>query len=113
MNDELQGPTSEPGFDFHDWESARASIEEDIADDPAAGLGLLVELAQRMLVAHGYDLEDEVARQGEEPEVVVSYLAARETAERAEIGAASRGEVEAALEDVTSVVDALGPASSR
>jgi len=112
MTDEPHGLTSEPGSDLYEWESARASIEENLADDPAAGLGLLVEVAHRMLLAHGYDVDDEVARQGEEPEVVVSYLAARETAERAETGGASRAEVEVALEDLSSLVDSLGPATS-
>ena len=67
MKDDLRGPTGQPGLDLHEWASARASIEEDLAKDPAAGPGLLVEIAQRMLVAHGYVLEDEVPRQGESP----------------------------------------------
>jgi hypothetical protein len=113
MQDEPTGPAGEPGLDFHQWESERASIEEDLADDPAAGLGRLVEIAHRMLLAHGYDVDDEVARQGEERELVDTYLSAHETAERAEVGNASRGEVEVALDDVGAVLDALGPTSTR
>lgn len=38
-------------------------------------------------------------------EVGGTYLAARETAERAELGSASRGEVQQAIEDLRSVLD--------
>ena len=48
-------------------------------------------------------MRDAVAREGEEREIVTTYLAARETAERAELGAASRSEVEQAIEDLRSV----------
>ena len=47
----------------------------------------------------------QVAREGEEREVVATYHSARETAERAELGAASRGEVQQATEDLRSVLD--------
>ena len=53
--------------------------------------------------ANGYAVRDAVAREGEEREIVTTYLAARETAERAELGAASRSEVEQAIEDLRSV----------
>jgi hypothetical protein len=70
-------------------------------------LSELAELVERMLVARGYDVTDPVARAGDERDVVVTYLAARETAERAELGAASRGDVEAALDDLRSVFDTI------
>jgi hypothetical protein len=107
MSDEV-GTTGEPGLDLHEWESERASIEEDVRDDPAAGLALYLDLAKRMLTAHGYAVDDAVAREGEDPELVISYLAARETGNRAQIGDASRAEVETALEDLDSIFGALG-----
>ena len=97
----------EPGFDLHEWQSVKASIEEDIADDPDAGLSQLADLVHRMLGERGYAVDDPVASQGEEPEIVVSYRAARETTERAELGAASRSEVEAAIEELREVFTAL------
>jgi hypothetical protein len=44
---------------------------------------------------------------GDEPEVVAGYRAARETAERAELGEASRAEVEQAVHDLRTVLDDL------
>ena len=108
MSDEV-GTAGEPGLDLHEWESERASIEEDVREDPAAALALYLDLAQRMLVAHGYAVDDAVAREGEDPELVVSYQAARETADRAGVGEASRAEVETALEDLDGIFDMLGP----
>jgi len=110
MSDEVP-ITGEPGLDLHEWESERASIEEDVHEDPAAGLGLYLDLAERMLAAHGYAVDDSVAREGEDPELVVSYLAARDTADRAGIGEASGAEVATALEDLNAIFETLGPAS--
>jgi hypothetical protein len=64
-----------------------------------------VRLVGRMLEANGYAVGDPVAREGEEREVVATYLSARETAERAELGTASRSEVQQATEDLRSVLD--------
>lgn len=94
---------AQPGFDLHAWESTWASVEEDAASDPDAALSQYADLVLRMLAASGYALDDPVARQGEEVEVVRTYLAARETAERAELGDASRTEVEQAIEDLRSL----------
>ena len=60
----------EPGLELHDWESVRASIEEDLADDPDAGLSQLADLVHRMLVESGYAIDDDVAGRGAELEVV-------------------------------------------
>jgi len=96
-----------PGADLHLWESEWASIDEDAADDPDAALSQYAELMERVLAANGYAVADPVARQGEDPEVVSTYLSAREVAERAELGSASRGEVVQAIEDLRFVFDAL------
>jgi hypothetical protein len=98
---------TQPGFDLHEWKSGWASIEEDSEDHPDAALSQLADLVERMLVASGYELSDPVLRSGGESEPVVAYRAARETAERAELGEASRGEVEVAnanLRDVFSML---------
>jgi hypothetical protein len=88
------------GFDEHDWESTWASVEEVAEENPDAALSQYVDLMEQMLTARGFALDDPVARQGEEPEVVRTYLAARETAERAEVGDASRADVELAIDDL-------------
>jgi len=98
----------EDGSDLHSWNSQWASIAEDAADDPDAAVSQYAELVERMLEANGYAIGDPVARQGEEREVVATYVAAREVAERAELGSASRSEVEQAIEDLRSVFDTFG-----
>jgi hypothetical protein len=95
------------GFDEHDWESTWASIEEVGEDDPDAALSQYVDLMEAMLTARGFALDDPVARQGEDPEVVKTYLAARETAERAEVGEASRADVELAIDDLRALFDTI------
>ncbi len=95
------------GLDLHEWTSLWASVEEDLADDPDAALSQYADLARRMLLARGYRVDDPVVREGDEPEIVDSYLAARETAERAEVGAASRSEVELALDDLRAVFETI------
>ena len=97
----------DPGQDLHEWESARASLEEEADSSPDAALSELAELVERMLVSRGYDVTDPVARAGDERDVIASYLAARETAERAELGQASRAEVETALDDLRAVFDTI------
>ena len=106
-NAERAEPAPEPGLDLHDWESRWASIREDADSDPDAALSQLADLVRTMLLERGYEVDDPVVREGDEPEIVVTYLAARQTAERAELEAASRTEVELALEDLGSVFETI------
>jgi hypothetical protein len=97
----------DPGLDRHEWESAWASIEDDLRDDPDAAVSQLADLVEDMLLKRGYGVRDPVERAGDEPEVIATYRSARETAERAEVGEASRGDVELALDDLRSIYDTL------
>jgi len=96
-----------PGADLHSWESQWASIDEDAADDPDAALGQYLGVVERILVTGGFAIDDPVARQGEAPELIATFLTAREVAERAEVGRASRTEVEQAIEDLRSIFGSL------
>src|SRR5918992_5118870 len=98
---------SEPGLDRHAWESEWASVEETAADDPGGALSQYAAIVERMLVERGYRVDDPIAASGGEPEIVATYTSAREVAERAELGEASRPDVEAALEDVRAVFETL------
>lgn len=98
---------SEPGLDLHEWESAWASVEEDLEANPAAALSQFADLVERVLLSRGYDVGDPVAASGDEPEIVVTYRAARETAERAELGDASRAEIGTAIDDLRVLFDTL------
>jgi len=109
----LDEPAAAPGLDLHEWESQWASIGEGAEDDPDAALSQLADLVRKMLVESGHEVGDPVARSGEEPEVIVTYLSARQTAERAEVGAASRAEVEIPLDDLRWVFETIAGAHRR
>ncbi|MBA2643188.1 MAG: hypothetical protein H0U82_09705 [Actinobacteria bacterium] len=98
---------SEPGLDLHEWQSQWESVAADMDGDPDAALSQLADIVERMLVSRGYKVNDPVERVGDEPEVVVTYLAARETTERAELGNASRGDVETAIEDLRTLFETI------
>ncbi len=68
----------EPGLDRHEWESRWASLEEDLEDSPRDVLPELDELVNEMLDERGYAIEDPVASEGDERDVVADFLAARE-----------------------------------
>lgn len=97
----------EPGLDLHALRSAWAAVEEAADDDPDAALSQYADLVHRALVLGGYAPDDPVAGAGAELEVVLTYHAARETTERAEVGQASRSEVETAIEDLRDVFAAV------
>jgi hypothetical protein len=98
---------SEPGADLHEWESEWASIAENADDDLDAAASLYAGIVEKMLLARGYHLNDAVAVGGDEPEIVITYRSARETTERAELGEASRADVEGAVEDLQAIFDTL------
>ena len=96
--------TPEPGLDRHEWESELASIEDDLRDSPTETLPELTRLVERMLEERGYDLDDPVAREGEEREIVTEFLAAREVADRVDRGEdVDPGDVAGAIEGLVSL----------
>jgi hypothetical protein len=77
----------EPGLDRHEWESEWQALEEELSDDPAGTLSELDDLVARMLESRGYALGDDVAAEGDDPEVVTEFRAAREITRRVDAGA--------------------------
>ena len=71
----------EPGIDRHEWETEWAVLEPLLEDEPAETLPEVDDLVARMLDARGYAVDDPVARQGEEREVVAEFFAGREVAD--------------------------------
>ena len=65
------------------------------------------DIVRLALDASGHDAADPVAAAGDEPEVLVAYRAARDTAERAELGSASRSELEQAIADLREVFESV------
>jgi hypothetical protein len=98
---------SEPGLDLHEWESMWASVAEDRDDDPDVAVSQFADIVARMLRSRGYNVDDPVEASGDEPEIVTTYGSARETAERAELGQASRAEVDDAIVDLEEIFETL------
>jgi hypothetical protein len=98
---------SEPGLDLHEWESQWASVAEEQDGDASVALSQYADIIERMLVARGYTVADPVAAAGDEPEIVRTYAAAREVAQRAGTGDASRADIGDAIEDLRALFEAL------
>ena len=99
----------EPGLSRHEWESEWAALQEQLEESPAGALTELDDLVERMLNERGYALDDPVAREGDEREVVAEFLAAREITRRVDQGsdAVSPGDVAAAVNGYRSIYEYL------
>ena len=99
----------EPGLDRHEWESRWESLAEELEDSPRDVLPELDELVAQMLDERGYALDDPVAREGDDREVVSEFLAARETTQllRDDPDAVSPGDVGAAVNGYRAVYEYL------
>jgi hypothetical protein len=99
----------EPGLDRHEWESRWQSLQEELEDSPRDVLPELDELVEQMLEAGGYAVDDPVAREGDDREVVSEFLAAREMTRllNADPDAVSPGDVAAAVNSYRSVYEYL------
>jgi hypothetical protein len=100
--------TPEPGLDLHEWESEFASIEADFEDDAAGALVELTNLVGRMLSARGFAPDDPVADDGEEPEILAAFRAAREVSRVVESEAdVDPGDIASAINDLRGVYEYL------
>jgi hypothetical protein len=99
----------EPGLDRHEWESQWQTLEEQLADAPAEALGDVDDLVERMLQERNYSLDDPVAREGDDREVVAEFLAAREITGLVQQGNedVSPGDVAAAVNGYRAIFDFL------
>ena len=97
----------DPGLDQHEWISRFESIEEDIRDDPRGSLTDLRMLVEEMLEERGYDPNDPVAREGDDPEVITTFLSAREIALRADAEDVDASDVGEAIHGFTAVYEYL------
>jgi hypothetical protein len=99
----------EPGLSRHEWESEWAALQEQVEESPAEALSELDDLVERMLNERGYAIDDPVAREGDEREVVAEFLAAREITRLLDEGSdgVSPGDVGAAVNGYRSVYEYL------
>ena len=98
---------SEPGLDLHEWETRWAELQELAEGAPDEALPEIVRAVEQMLRERGYDLENPVVVEGEDPDLVRDFLAAREIARAAEKGEVEREDIETALEDLAEIHDYL------
>jgi hypothetical protein len=98
---------SEPGLDLHEWETRWAELQELAADSPDEALPEIVRAVEQMLTERGYDLENPVVVEGEDPDIVRDFLAAREIAQAAETTEVERDDIDTALEDLAEIHDYL------
>ena len=100
--------TPEPGLDRHVWESQLSSLEDDLRDDPAAGLPQLADMIERMLQERGLAPDDPVADDGIDPEILATFRAGREVADRVDgADTVDPGDVGSAIENLRAVFDYL------
>jgi hypothetical protein len=97
----------EPGLDRHEWESEWQALEEQLADAPADTLPDVDDLVERMLVERGYSVDDPVAREGDDREIVAEFQAAREITRLVEAGSedVSPGDIAAAVNGYRAIFD--------
>ena len=99
----------EPGLDRHEWESEWQALEEQVADAPAEALSDLDDLVARLLDARGFAVDDPVVSEGDDPEILAEFRAARETTRLVDAGAdgISPGDVAAAVNGYRAVYEHL------
>jgi hypothetical protein len=68
----------EPGLDRHEWETQWEALEPQVRDSPAEALPELDALVERMLIERGYAIDDEVAADGADAELLTEFRSARE-----------------------------------
>ena len=98
---------SEPGLDLHEWETRWAELQELAEGSPDEALPEMVRSVGEMLADRGYDLENPVVVENEDPDVVRDFLAAREISRAAETTGVEQEDVETAIEDLGEIHDYL------
>jgi hypothetical protein len=86
---------SEPGLDLHEWQTRWQELEDAFAEEPAETLPEMVRFVQQLLGERGYELAEPVTVEGEDPDIVRQFLAARELARPVEAGKGNDEDVQA------------------
>lgn len=97
----------EPGLDKHLWESWWQQFDEDVQTSPGEALSELDGLIAQMLEARGYAVDDPVASEGDDRDVVADFLAARDIARAAETTKIDQEDIDTALGDLRDIHDFL------
>jgi len=97
----------ESGLDLHEWQTRWEELQEQIAEDPEQALPEVVRFVEEMLTERGFELNEPVTEEGEDPDILRDFLAAREFAVAAEKGAAEREDIDGALDDLRDIYEYL------
>jgi hypothetical protein len=98
----------EPGLDRHEWETEWEALESQVRDSPAEALPELDRLIGRMLAERGIPIDDEVADDGIDPELLAEFRSAREITRLFESDAdVSPGDAGTAVEGYRSIYQHL------
>lgn len=98
---------TDPGLDLQEWDTRWTDLQDQAADAPEEALPEMVRLVQEMLAERGYDLENPVLEENEDPDITRGFLAAREIALAAETSKVEAEDIQTAIEDLTDVYDYL------
>ncbi len=98
---------TDPGLDLHEWETRWSDLQDQAADAPDEALPEVVRLVQEMLLERGYDLENPVVAEADDPDIVRDFLAAREIARAAETTKLEAEDIQTALDDLAEIHDYL------
>jgi nucleoside-diphosphate-sugar epimerase len=93
----------EPGLDLHDWETRWQELQELAADEPAETLPEIVRFVEQMLRERQIPLDEPVTAEGDDPDIIRDFLAARDVANAAEAGAAAPEDVMVALDNLREI----------
>jgi hypothetical protein len=97
----------EPGLDLHEWETRWQELQEAAAGAPEETLPEIVRFVGQTLTERGFQLDEPVTAEGEDPEILRDFLAARDVADLVEAGKADPGDVAAALESLSAIYQYL------
>jgi hypothetical protein len=97
----------EPGLDLHEWQTRWEELQEEFADAPDETLPELARFVQQMLTERGFELDEPVTVEGEDPDIVRQFLDARELTSLVEAGEGNAEDVETAFESFRDIYDYL------
>ena len=99
----------DPGIDRHDFSGEWESVWPDADTDPRETLPELEDILRRMVVRHGYVLDDDdPAAQGDEVEILAPYASVREVADAIRQGDdVDPGDLAQAILDAQDIYDSL------
>ncbi len=97
----------EPGLDLHEWETRWQELQDLAAESPVEALPEMLRFVEQMLAERGYDLDNPVALEGDDADLMRDLIGARELAAACQAGNASPGDVAAGLANLTEIHDYL------